>query len=111
MLGNVALRHRLPEAGPAGAGVELRRGVEQRLPATDTLIDTVFLRVPVRPRECSFGSFLSGDLELFWRQKLPPFLIRLLNFFGHGYTSSLNGAADPVAGTPKLSLQHTEVYA
>src|SRR5438445_2635992 len=95
--GDIVFGNRLPKAGPAGAGIKLRFGIEQWLTTADTLIHAIFLRVPVRSREGPLGSFLPRDLNLLRRQLLTPFLVRLLNVFGHGYTLSLHRHIRPPA--------------
>lgn len=52
---------RLPEAGPAGARIELGIGIKEGLAATVAGEGTFLLRVPVDTRESAFGAFLTGD--------------------------------------------------
>jgi hypothetical protein len=68
---------RLPEARPAGAGVELRAGIEQRLTAADALVGAGRFSVPIRSGEGPFGAFLPRDLILLRRQYLPPLRVSL----------------------------------
>src|SRR5262245_498864 len=70
---------RLEEAGPAGAGVELRVRGEEREPAADARVDALPLVVEQRPAEGPLGGLPSGDLELFAREELSPFGVRLFD--------------------------------
>ena len=75
-----------PEAGPACAGVELRLGTEEVLPAADALVRSTVLQVVVCACESSFGAFLAGYPELLRCKNLLPFCIGLLDLVAHGWT-------------------------
>src|SRR5207245_1385462 len=72
----------------AGAGVELGLGVEERLPATDALIDAVALVIPVSAGEGAFGALFAGDVELLLAQLPAPLVVGFHDLVGHGQTSS-----------------------
>src|SRR5690242_4543582 len=55
---------RLGEAGPPGAGVELRIGGEELGSATDAAVHALGLLVHVGAGEGTLGASLAGDLEL-----------------------------------------------
>jgi hypothetical protein len=57
-----------PEAWPAGPGIELGVGVEERVPADHALIDALFVTLPIFSCERSLGSFVYADVELLRRQ-------------------------------------------
>jgi len=56
MLRHLAFAHRLPEAGPASAGVKLGVGIEQGRATADALVDARLLRVPVSTGEGPLGA-------------------------------------------------------
>lgn len=64
----------LPETGPASAGMKLPVGIEQICTATDALINTFDVMIPVLTTEGVLRPFLPGDKELFGSQLSPPFL-------------------------------------
>src|SRR6185437_4690159 len=83
------LVHRLIEARPAGAGLELGVRCEQRLAAADANVGARRMRVPVLTGEGAFGAFLARDAELLWRELRLP--------FGVGLARRLAGLAGRVA--------------
>src|SRR5262245_42831947 len=110
VLGHAALRHRRPEARPAGAGVELRRAVEQRLAAADAAVDAVGLVVPVLAGEGALGALAARHLELLRRQLLAPLGFSLLDVVAHWYTKPFScirfiAEADPSISMPPLSCR------
>ena len=69
----------LGEARPAGAAVEFRSGLEQRLTAPDAE-KTAFPLFPVqRARTAWFGAVLAQHFELLGRQRLTPVVFGLLH--------------------------------
>src|SRR5207302_1749480 len=77
---NAPFRDRRGEARPAGAGVELHLGVEERLPARRADEYRVFLVIVIFPRKRVFRAFLAKHAKLFRRQNAPPFGLRLDDF-------------------------------
>ena len=75
-------RHRLPETRPAGAGFEFGAGIEQVVAAADALKDafTMFMQEPAA--KSRLGAMPAGDLVLFGRELLSPFLITLDDLLG-----------------------------
>src|SRR5438094_3642838 len=73
-----------PEAGPAGAALELRVGSEERLPAGGAVEGAGPLLVVERTRPRPLGAVLAQHVELFRRQRLLPF------FFGFHRPRSLS---------------------
>src|SRR2546423_14822039 len=73
-----------PEAGPAGAALELRVGSEERLPAGGAVEGAGPLLVVERARPGPLGAVLAQHVELFQRQRLLPF------FFGFHRPRSLS---------------------
>src|SRR5947207_1319341 len=71
--GDVLFGDRLPEAGPAGAGLEFRFGVEQGRGAADAPIDSIGMVVGVLSGEGAFGAFAAGYRKLLGGQLLAPF--------------------------------------
>src|SRR4029079_14246955 len=67
----------LEEARPAGAGLELRVGREQRRIAAHAYVGAVVVTVPVLARERALGAGLAGDLELGRVQTLTPLRVGL----------------------------------
>ena len=59
--------------------------LNRSLIAANALVDTRLVTVPVRARERSFGSLLSGDVKLFGGKQPSPFLIRLDNLIRHNF--------------------------
>ena len=71
--------HRVEEARPAGAGVELGVGAEQLCAAAATAVDAVLLVVPVGAGERALGALLAEDLVLLGRELRPPLRLGLLD--------------------------------
>src|SRR5690242_15445372 len=86
---------RLVEAGPSGAGVELRVGAEQLGAATGAVVHPVVLDVHVLARERPLGAVAAEDLVLVGRQALPPLLVSQVNFgrAAHRFAVSCSGDA------------------
>src|SRR5712671_6490838 len=78
--GDVFLRGRGREAGPAGAGIELFVAAEERGTAADAAVDALLVVVPVLPGEGALGALLARDGELFGCQILLPLGIALDDF-------------------------------
>ena len=70
-------RDRLPEARPAGAGVELRLGGEEGQVAAHAGVGALRVVVPVRAREGALGALLARDVELLGREDLLPLVFGL----------------------------------
>ena len=70
------------EARPAGAGVELGVGAEQRGSATDAAIHAVALVVVVSMTESPFRSVLAGNMELLRRKLFAPLRLGYRKFGG-----------------------------
>src|SRR6185369_18053000 len=77
LLGDRLLGDRLPVARPAGAGVELRLGPEQGLPAADAFVRSGIFRIPVLAGESALGAVLARHLVLLRRELRLPLRIRL----------------------------------
>src|SRR5688500_17006031 len=69
--------HRVEEARPSRAGVELGAGVEQLLSACGAAIDAALLRVHILARERRLGSRLSQHVVLLGAQLGLPLLLAL----------------------------------
>src|SRR5271163_2609068 len=69
---NVLLGDGRPKTGPASAGIELGIGTEKRIAATDAAKKSRGVHLIIRPRKCSVGTLLPGDVILFRAQQLPP---------------------------------------
>src|SRR5262249_31717926 len=69
---NVFVSRRRPETRPAGAGIELLRGPEQRRAAARAAVEAVLVVVPVPAREGTLRAGLAGDGKLVGRQFLLP---------------------------------------
>jgi hypothetical protein len=74
---------RLPEAGPTAAGVELVIGVKQDLVTADTVVNPVFVAIPIGAGKGRFGTALAADLILFGCQFCSPFGIGFFNDLIH----------------------------
>src|SRR5206468_10317420 len=70
---------RVPEARPAGAGVELGVGAEELLTAARAAVHAVAVLVPICAREGLLGALVAEHLVLLGRQLLAPVGFRLLN--------------------------------
>ena len=71
---------RLKETGPAGAGIELGFGREQREVATDAVVNAGFVLVIKCAAKGGFRALIARNAKLFRRQKLGPLRIGLDNF-------------------------------
>src|SRR5580700_1845574 len=69
------LFERRREARPAGAAVELRAGVEQRLAAAGAVIDPGAVLLVERARPGALGAVLAQHAVLLGRQAPAPFLV------------------------------------
>ncbi len=76
---DTALPCRFPEAGPAGAGFELRVRAEQRVVTCGAAIFAARVVVPVFAGVGRLRTGLTEDIVLLARQKLLPFRIRVVN--------------------------------
>ena len=63
---DVVLVYGCGEAWPPGSRIKLSLGTEQVVAATDALVDSGLMVVPVRARVGSLGSLLPSDMKLFW---------------------------------------------
>ena len=81
---DVLLGDRLPETGPAGAGVELLVGAEQFIAAGRAQIFTLLVVVPVGAGEGPLGPGLPEHLVVLGGQSSAPFLVGLGKFGLHG---------------------------
>src|SRR5882724_8185573 len=77
MRDNVLLGHKLEEAGPAGAGVELAMGGEQGQPTADTAVDPLALVVQERAAERSLSALATSNLKLFGCELMTPLRVGL----------------------------------
>src|ERR1700683_897684 len=73
--------YRLIVTWPPGAGVELRVRAEERLPAANTDVGTLFFRVGVFAGERRLSSFFTRNFKLFVGKRRTPFRIALFYFF------------------------------
>src|SRR4051812_35405916 len=69
---HVLLGDRLPEARPAGAGIILGVGDEERVVATDAAIEAGRMVVPIGAGEGRLGALLAGHAEGERRKELLP---------------------------------------
>ncbi len=79
---HVLVGHRLEEARPAGARVELRVRGKERQAAADARVDAVPLVVEQRAAERPLGPMRARNLELLGRQLLPPLGLGFLDTRG-----------------------------
>ena len=61
--GHVLFGDGSPEAGPSGARVEFRGGVEERVVAADAAVDAFVVQVPVFSGKGDFSVGVAGDVE------------------------------------------------
>src|SRR5208337_617491 len=66
---------RFPETRPAGAGIELGLGIEQRCAAADATIGPVFMAIPIVTAERRFRSLATRHVELLGRKPFSPLLV------------------------------------
>src|SRR5262249_2522593 len=64
---------------PAGAGIKLGVGGEERLSAANTDVSASLMTVPVLSGEGAFGPFFARDVILLGRQLFPPFRVAFLD--------------------------------
>ena len=69
MFRNVAC-YRLCKAWPSGAGIELVNRGEERLPAHNVDVESIFVIVPERGAKSGLGAALLRYVELLWRKTL-----------------------------------------
>jgi hypothetical protein len=100
---DVFLGDRLEEAGPAGAGIELRLGREQRQIATNAVVDAGFMIVKERAAKGGLGALTARDAKLLGRQLFGPFGVRL-DYFG-----SRNQRAGKAVIIEKANLYHSDL--
>src|SRR5580698_2083554 len=79
---DVVLGNGRPEAGPAGARIELGIRFKQRCPAAHALVSAGLMIVPVLARECRLGAFFARDCVLLGRQLFTPLFVGFLDL-GH----------------------------
>ncbi len=77
---DVLLGDGLKETGPAGAGIKLCLGCEQRQVATNAVINTRFVLVVKRAAECGFRALIARDMKHFGLQEFGPFRVGLDHF-------------------------------
>jgi hypothetical protein len=80
MLADRAFLDRSPEARPAGTGIELGIGREQRLAAADAGIHARALLVPIGAGEGALRAVLTRNMKLLRRELLAPFGLGLGDF-------------------------------
>src|SRR5215472_12289651 len=91
---HVLRRDRLPEAWPAGAGIELGAGVKKRRAAADAAIQTLVMLVPVLTGESHLRAVMAGNFESAGRELLLP-LAFALHDLGHvNRTRALSGIGE-----------------
>ena len=81
---DIAVRHRRGKARPAGAGVELRGAVEQRLAAANAAVEAILMIVPVRASERALSTLFTGYVVLLGRELFLPVFVGLPNLLRHG---------------------------
>jgi len=80
--GYVFRRNRDPEAGPAGAGVELGIREEQRRVAADAAVETVIVVLPEAAGAGQFGVGAARDVERLLTELSEPLFV-CLHYFLH----------------------------
>ena len=78
--------HRRGKTRPTGAGFKLGRAVKQFRAATRAAIGTVFMVVPILPREGRLGTLLASYMVLLRSQLFAPLFVGLLYFFHCTYS-------------------------
>src|SRR5262245_38690149 len=73
---HVFLVGRLPEAGPAGAGIELVIRAEELGIAAHASVRALVVVVPIDARKSRLRSFLARDVELLRRERVFPLCVR-----------------------------------
>jgi len=102
--GDVVGVNRLEETRPAGAGVKLGSGTEQRQATTDARVDTGLVVVVKCPAEGRLGPFAAGDCILFRGEKFAPFGVGFDDFL-HG--SGAGGAQGEKADGNQNGMFHS----
>src|SRR5205823_14794227 len=77
---NIFLCDRLPEAGPAGAGFELRIGSKKIIAAADAGVYSFLVIIGILAGESSLGAFLAGHFIGKRLELLLPFGIGFYDF-------------------------------
>src|SRR5215472_11127216 len=85
---DVLFGDRLPEAGPAGAGIKFRRRAEKGIVAADAAEQTLRVQVPILAGESALGAGVPRDIILLGCQLGLPFGVGLYNF-GHALRTNL----------------------
>ena len=62
-LPHIFFRNRFPKARPPRAGIEFRRGIKQRVVATDAAVDSLVVNIPTLSTVCEFRICVSCDLK------------------------------------------------
>ena len=88
---DMLLARRRAKARPTTAGVELRPGKEQHLPATHAAVCAVGFRVAVLAGERRLGAGLTRDAVLFGREVVAPLVVGLADLVGHGFHGTRHG--------------------
>lgn len=76
-LAYVLLGNRLPEARPAGSGIELRRGTEQRVIAADAAENSLVVNIQKLPTVGEFCIRVPRDFKYSRGQLFSPLVFRL----------------------------------
>src|SRR5439155_23550452 len=93
--------HRLGEARPAGAGVELGVRPEELSATGSAVVGAVGVCVPVLPGEGSLRAVLPQHVELLRRELLTPFALGFLDSSAHGSHSTAMRWGRRGRGTPR----------
>src|SRR5437879_2814227 len=88
VLDHLAMIGRLVEAGPAGPGIVLRLGIEQRLAADHAVVRPWIFRLPVFPRERRLGTRLLRYVILLGRELLLQLRLAFHDLLCHGHSIS-----------------------
>src|SRR5258708_263887 len=81
ILGDVLLGDGSPEAGPAGARLELGIGAEQCIVAADTAVETLVVQLVIFAGEGRLSPFFAGNRELLGGELVLPFFVAFDYFF------------------------------
>src|SRR5579883_27554 len=103
---NVLFVERLEETRPAGAGIEFRRRIEQRLSAANAAINAIRMVVPVFILEGRFRALAARYLELQVGKLRTPFLLAVVDLFRHRCSCSFLFATQ----APEPTGQKDEQY-
>ena len=91
---DVFLSDDIPEAGPAGAGVEFSFGGEERVGAADAAEEAGVVELVIGSGEGSIGVLAAGDIELFGGELLAPFGVGLDDSFEFRGAESFAGVIE-----------------